>query len=309
MSSTGVCFILAPPPRLAARIGSLLSGTSFCSPLARCSNPAKVANEDCRQFASFYERIRLARSDEERPFRLPQPKSLMRLAPESICAKRVDDFLGCAGPHLNFNSRAAVPKTDAPTSRIRVRVKVADVDIGPGSRHPRQLAHDRAQIPHMPQRERAHRKIESGAGKGKVFTGRSREPSRYRTLPSRNSKHCGGTVNSHSQLAALCDESFQPPACAASQVEDRFVAKVGQHRQQMAFFTRQEGIRNVVVGRSPPFVTLRSGDAARTTMRRKLGFGCCEIRAGLCRNAHRLSALGFRNSITCCIHLSSQGAP
>lgn len=309
MSSTGVRFTPAPPPRLAARTGSLPPGTSFCSPLVLCSNPTKVANEDCRQLASFQEEMRLARSREKRPFRLSQPKSLMGMALEAVYGESAHDLFRCAGPRFDFNSGAAVPKPDAPTSRVCLRMKIADEDIRPGSRHPRQLAHHRSQIPYMPQRERADRKIESGAGKGKVFAGRSREPSSYRTLPSRNSQHRGGTINSHRRPATQRDKSFQPSARAASQIQSRFVAWGRQQGQEMTFFPRQERIGNPVVGRSPPFITLCSGDAARTTMCSRLWLGGCEISTGICRSAHRLSALGFRNSITCCIHLSSQGAP
>lgn len=224
MSSAGVCFTPTPPPLLAARTGSLLPRTSLWSPLVPWSNPTEVANEDRGQLASFQEVTRLARSREERPFLLSQPKSLMRLAAESICAKCVDDFLGGPGPRFDFNGAAAVPKTDAPTSQVGLRMKIADEDIRSGPRHPRQLAHHRSQIPHMPQGERENRKIESGAGKGKVFASRSGEPSSYRTFPSRNSQHRGGTINPHRGFATLRDEFFQPPARAASQIQSRFVA-------------------------------------------------------------------------------------
>src|ERR1700690_4577014 len=149
-------------------------------------------------------------------------------------------------------------------------MQIADKNIGAGFRNARQFLRHGAQVFEMPQSKRADRKIEGRARKRKILAVRPWEPFSYRALASGDSQHSDRTINSHSTLAAPRYESLEPPARATSQIEHRFVAKVGNQGQEITFFTCQQRIRGVVIDRSPTLITLRSRDSKGTIRSRKL---------------------------------------
>src|ERR1700692_160037 len=103
---------------------------------------------------------------------------------------------------------------------------------------------------------------------------------------------------------------MKPPACTAPHVENTFVAQVRKPTHEMTFFTSEQWIGSTVVDRSPALVALGNRDGAGITRGGKFPSASCQ-RLGLDLGAavHRLSALGFRRSMNCCIHFSSRGAP
>src|SRR6202042_218465 len=79
--------------------------------------------------------------------------------------------------------------------------------------------------------------------------------------------------------------------------------------KQIPFFTSEQRIRSVIISWSPPLIALRGRDLKSTARRQAFASAShSKLKLNTECAAHKLSALGFRSSITCCIHLSSQGA-
>jgi len=97
--------------------------------------------------------MRLTGQREKRPLWLAQPKRLMRFALEAVGVKDAHDLLGCTEQGLDLNGRAALPKTDPPTLRVRFRMQIAHENIRSGFRHTCQLSHHGVEILNMSQRE------------------------------------------------------------------------------------------------------------------------------------------------------------
>jgi hypothetical protein len=112
-------------------MGEVLMRYSF--PAVGSSESSEVANEDCGDPASLFKKIILAGSCEERLLRLSQPKSFIRVAPEPIGAKRIDDVSGRAVSGFDLKSEAPQPKSDTPSPDICFRMQITYENISVGS--------------------------------------------------------------------------------------------------------------------------------------------------------------------------------
>ena len=86
-----------------------------------------------------------------------------------------------------------------------------------------------------------------------------------------------------------------------------FVAQVRKERRELTFFEMEQRIGSVVIGRSPALIAFLDRDTDRRSgiVMRRSNNERFRRDGDL---THRLSAFGFRRSMNCCVHFSSNGA-